>query len=84
MARFSAAFKYRRKEDETREPAIVVNRRGDLVLCVVDIGDPFPEFHGGGGNAPAPGGIRAKRRRQGDMRARLRSIDSIKMRASKG
>jgi hypothetical protein len=58
-------------------PVIVVNRRGEILFGVVRPDDPFPEFHGQGGNAPALGGMRPKRRRQGDAQLRIREIKQI-------
>lgn len=36
-------------------PVLVVNRRGQVLLTLVDPSDPFPRFHGQGGRLARPG-----------------------------
>jgi hypothetical protein len=49
------------------QPVLFLTRRGDVVVSVVDPGDPFPPYHGQGGRL----------RRQGDPLPRLSPVASI-------
>jgi hypothetical protein len=41
--------------DREPQPAIILNRRGDVAVAMVDPGEPFPDYHGRGGRLKRPG-----------------------------
>jgi len=41
--------------DGERQPALMLTRRGELVALLVDVRDPFPQYHGQGRRLGRPG-----------------------------
>ena len=56
-------------QEDGRELALTVNRKGEAVVALVDPGDPFPAFHGRGGN----------RGREGEPAERLRDVRALRL-----
>lgn len=59
----------RPRSDREPQPVLYLTRRGDLVVAVVDPGDPFPTYHGQGGRL----------RRPGDPQPRLSSVSVLRV-----
>lgn len=54
---------------EGREPVLVRNRKGELLIAMMRADEPFPPFHGRGGN----------RRREGDPIRRIRGLKLLRL-----
>lgn len=46
---------HRPRTDAEPQPVLFLTRRGDLVVAVLDPGEPFPPYHGQGGRLRRPG-----------------------------
>lgn len=43
-----------RNNDATRAPVLMLNRRGELLVQLVELANPFPGYHGAGGRLRRP------------------------------